>query len=116
MKFETCVLFKDIDPKQQNNMEIPFARTDYVHHVGSSWDSIFIARQTFFFTAVDPMTETREIPLFEVDEPRMVPYKTNGKRLEDAVLFSHSQFYRPAGRKLRATVYHSAENDYRCKS
>ena len=49
-------------------------------------------KQTFFFTAVDPMTETREIPLYEVDEPRMVPYKTNGKRHEDAVLFSTPNF------------------------
>ena len=70
--------------------KMPYGCTDFIYHVGSSWDCRSIAsagwlaggtsgnrgRRTCFFTAVDPMNEPRESPSYGVDVPRMVPYRT----------------------------------------
>ena len=57
-----------VDPTQQSNVKVPNGWTNYIYHVGTSWDYRYIAdagllaggtgnsqgRHTCFFTAVDP--------------------------------------------------------------
>ena len=71
-----------VDRKLQRNVRMPYGWSDYIYHVGSSWDCRSIAsaglllggehmgnrgRQTCFFTAVEShsMNEPREILSYE---------------------------------------------------
>ena len=73
--------------------------TDYFWHVGASLDCWSIAdaglfaggtsgsrgRQTWFFTAVDPLYEPCVDSRYATDQPRTVPYRTKWRRHQDAV-------------------------------
>ena len=78
-----------MDPKYQSNTKNPYFWTTYIYHLGSSWDlnslcgagliiggrNAKTGRQTYFFTAVDPMDPTMITPRVEEGQPRMLQYK-----------------------------------------
>ena len=82
-----------VDPSLQDNVEIPYNRIEYIHHVDSSQDchSVFqsglLAEEndtkegirTVFFTAVDPMNEPQRDEPYDVKEPRDVLCRTKSK-------------------------------------
>ena len=75
-----------VDLSLQDNMEIPYDWTDYIHHAGPSHDCNSINRSGRIaggndskegpHTAVDPMNEPLEDEPYDVTTPRKVQYNT----------------------------------------
>ena len=90
---------QQIDPRLQNTVLIPYGWSDYIYHVGSSFDYRSICeggliaggnggregRQTGFFTVVDPMPIAMLPPRYEPNEPRTIPHKLKWRRMHSAV-------------------------------
>ena len=82
-----------VDLSLLDDVEIPYNWTEYIYHVNSSLDLHSIiqsgltagrkntkeGRQTVFFTAVNPVTDSQEDEPYNVMKPRKVPYKTKWK-------------------------------------
>ena len=89
---------EQIDPQYQSNTKKYFWTT-YIYHLGSSWDLSSLCsaglitggrnakngRQTYFFTAVDPMDPTMITPRVEEGQPRMLQYKLKWRAAYDTV-------------------------------
>ena len=98
VRFEYCVCVRSvqgqsggqhIDPILQSNVPIPHGWTDYIYHVGSTFDYRSISEgglvvggvgvregcHTCFFTAVDPMEASMLTPRYEPNEPWNIPLK-----------------------------------------
>ena len=81
---------KRIDPKLQSNVLIPHGWTDYISHVGSTYENrstsegliageigvVRQGRQTCFFTAVDSMNVSMLTPRYEPNGPKKMPCTT----------------------------------------
>ena len=65
-------------------------------------------RQTVFFTAVNPMTDSQEDDLFDVVKPRKVPYKTKWKVFQDAVCWINLKSVQDKGLAFWQTRSNSA--------
>ena len=71
-----------IDPKWQNNVQLPHGRTDCINHVGSSWDvQVYIRRRTFCKKNCNEKTTKKNVLLQsrEPDEPSHT-FSSNGRR------------------------------------
>ena len=87
-----------VDPSLLDNFQIPFTWSEYFYHVGSSLDlhatihSGLIAggrdtkegRQTVFFRAVNPFSNSQEEEYQDVSKPRKEHYKNKWKVIQDA--------------------------------
>ena len=93
------------DPSLLDNVAMPYNCSEYIDHVGSSLYLHYIfqsglisggkdtkeGRQTVFFTAVHPMTDSQENEHYDVMKPRQVPFKTTCKVYQHAVLLGQFQ-------------------------